>query len=80
MLQDTVERAAQNVATQLQAALSDVPSIRWVEREQLSLAEAELSLSAFANPGAANGLRLGKWVKADCVIPVLFAVFEETLS
>ncbi len=61
-----IQTAADFSAT-LQIAVSSVPSVEWVERNQWRGAAQELKLSFF-NGGVRDALRIGKWVKADLLV------------
>ena len=57
----------------LQAQLGQVTEVEWVEREQLRLAEQELHLSEMSLMAGRDGVRRGKWVKADWLVQGRFA-------
>jgi len=67
---DNSYRSAQKAAdftALVQAKLSSVRTVEWVERSQLELAEKELSLTALSSDRS-SAVRRGKWVKADWLV------------
>lgn len=62
------EVVARDFSTALQALLTDLSAVEWVERSQLAEVEKEHGLAAlgFSDPGRA--LKLGKWARADLLL------------
>jgi len=59
---------ARNLASQMQASLSNLNTLRLVERSQLELAANELSLGPYLASSAGESLAMGRWVGADLVM------------
>jgi hypothetical protein len=69
-------QAASDFSAALQAVVSSRSSVDWVERNQWKSAAQELKLNLF-NGGMRDGLRLGKWVKADLLVVGEFQVGQK---
>lgn len=62
-------RAAGDFAPALQAELANEPSVAWVERAQLGLAQKEIELStALGRSDLPNAVRRARWSKADWLV------------
>ncbi len=65
--------AAADLATLLQAKLSNEPGIRWVERDELKAAEREFELSKLGLPDKTGALRRGQYTAADWIVTGAFS-------
>src|SRR5208283_3930289 len=69
--------AAVNFSELLQAKLTGMEGVEWVERSQLQAAEKELNLSIAGFFSSATALRAGKFVKADLLVAGQFTTTTE---
>ncbi len=69
--------AARDFTAVLQAELSGLAGIEWVERAELKAAERELQISELGLLTGSQAIQRGKWVKADWLLVGRFAFDDE---